>query len=110
MLCDQRDAALLPARIEEHRVARPIVVPELGVERQERILHLLARIIEQVDVVEAALHAHRRGEMDVEAQLILGNHSAVGYTCATIVVGVVSFAGSATMLVTGAAPGGANVT
>ncbi len=39
-----------------------------------------------------------------------GTTSDVGNTCATVVFGVVSFAGSPTALVIGGAPGAVNVT
>ena len=52
--------------------------PELVLERQEGTLHRLAAIVEQLQVLEAALPAHRRGELDVQAQQVLWNEIAAG--------------------------------
>ena len=65
-----QDAALDAPGIEEDGVAGSIVVPEIRVERQERVHDFLAAIVEQLDVVIAAPPVHRRREVQVHAQLV----------------------------------------
>ena len=74
----RKDSALHPAWIEEDGIARPIVVPEVGVERQERIDDFHAAIVEQFQVVVAAAPVHRRGKVDVHPQLI-GGHDVTAW-------------------------------
>ena len=66
----------LTARIEEHRVAGAIVVPEVRVEWKERVRHFLPAIVEQHDVVVAAPPIHRRREVQGHSELIGGNSRA----------------------------------
>ena len=66
----RQDAVLHAARVEERREARVIGAPELVVERQERAGDLLAVVVEQLHVLDAARPPHRSRELDVHAQQV----------------------------------------
>ena len=70
------DATFHAARIEEQRVARVIGIPEVGVEREERVLDLVAGVVDQMHELGARLARHRRRELDVDAEQVLGQRVA----------------------------------
>jgi hypothetical protein len=51
----RQDTALDAPRIEQHGVPRPIVVPEIGIRRQQRADHFLTFRIDEPHAAHAAL-------------------------------------------------------
>ena len=74
----RQDAHLHAPGIEEQRVAREVVVPEAAVHRQEGVRDGAAALVDQRDVRQAGLAGHRRREVHVEAQQVLGDGVAGG--------------------------------